>query len=798
MAVAVCAANVSVSNACGPYFPNAYLVYGQEYTILDLPEPSFYHEVSKILAKRPHMENSWDDEYKTEWERTLDADVADLDDALKTNGVDDATRSNLTSKYLELRTSMAPPPAEDAYAYTDPESEDPAGGEDNEAATPDEFPQAEIDLSPYAELLTAIPQEFALYVKGAAKFRAGDSASAAEAWKAILAMPEDQRKYRSTWAAYMLGRVALGTNLDEARAQFAQVQTFAQDGYRDSLHLAPYSTGYVAMNELATGNYVPAMKLYAEMISSGPPHEQFVGYNSLRIACDMACGDTIDPAIAADPLCRQIVSAWVMSHPGSPELAAIWSKAIEDAGVTGVLPDADRLAWAAYSAGDMPMAAKWLESASPDAPYAKWVRSKLLMRDGKIDEAIALLRDLAKTFPTSDRWLAQDYEQAYLDDQSPEANIMLNDFLTERTAALSTVRAELGVLLLGRGDYINAFDTLVHSGYWMDAAYIAERVLTVDEVVAYLADHANDADLQQQGQLVYSDEDKMSRYDMIRYVLARRYMRLGRYDEALAQFPPTLKPDAEKLVAALRASASARPMGWGEWISTSVGDWWNSTTTPFIDRPRAEQYFAAAQLVRAKGIELMGTELEPDWQSFYGNFELDGATHHRAFDEQKTPVLEYTWSEGNDQSILEQVNPAFKQAIQATDDEKKRVWDSAPSPNKRFHYRYTAADLMWQCAAQLPKNDPLSLRALYWGGTYLKHRDPQAANKFYKAMVIRNWSMPYAQMADKLRWFPEEEPDEKGNAIPAPKEDDSTSSDSSEATDESVTPEDSGSAGAAP
>ncbi|MBX7259899.1 MAG: hypothetical protein K1Y02_26330, partial [Candidatus Hydrogenedentes bacterium] len=142
-------------------------------------------------------------------------------------------------------------------------------------------------------------------------------------------------------------------------------------------------------------------------------------------------------------------------------------------------------------------------------------------------------------------------------------------------------------------------------------------------------------------------------------------------------------------------------------------------------------------------------------------------------------------------------DPAFKQAIQATDDEKKRVWDSVPSPNKRFHYRYTAADLMWQCAAQLPKNDPLSLRALYWGGTYLKLRDPEAADRFYKAMVMRNWSMPFAQQANKLHWFPIEEPDEMGKAIPVPKEEESVSSDGSEGSDQMTAPESSDTSGEA-
>ncbi|MFA6242920.1 MAG: hypothetical protein WC655_18415 [Candidatus Hydrogenedentales bacterium] len=809
--VVLCAVSLSVSHACGPYFPNSYLVFGQEYTILDLPEASFYHGVSRALGKRPKMEDSWAEGYKTEWERTLDADVADLEEVLKANGVDDAKRADLTAKYLDMRTSMTSPPFEDAsdavvsdatkadvdskyYERRDDEarsadmtgsstpepattdstestepadSTEPAGGEDVYGVVPGEMPQQSIDLKPYSELLAAIPREFSFYVKGAAAYRTGDTETAEKAWNDVLALPEKERHYRTTWATYMLGKIAEGTDLDKAKAYYEQVRTLAQNGFRDSLNLAPYSNGSLASNEFGAGNYVTALKLYADMVTNGPDHEQFIGYNSLRIVCDEVCSkDVIDKAVAADPLCRQIVSAWVASHPSSPELSASWNKAIADAGVTGVLPDADRLAWAAYSAGDMDTAKKWVDAAAPDALYAKWVHSKLLMRDGKIDDAIAILGELAKAFPASERWVHQDSELAYLEDESPESDQMLYDAMTERTSAVSEVRAELGVLLLGRGDYLNAFDTLVHSGYWMDAAYIAERVLTIDELAAYVTDHAGDKELQLQGQPSYSGDGRISRFDMIRYVLARRYMHAGKFEEAIANYPADLKPDAEKLAAELTASSKPRPVGWSEWLSTSLDDWWNKKYTRFYDRPRAEHFYAAAEIVRAKGMELMGTELEPDWTYLSGNFELDGPTYHRAYDEAKTATLEYPWSEGDDQSIIEQVSPNFKQAIQATADEKKRVWDHAPTPNKRFHYRYSAADLMWQCAAQLPGNDPMTLRALYWGGTYLKHRDPEAADRFYKAMVRRNWRMPFAQMADKMRWFPEQEPDENGNAIP--------------------------------
>ena len=45
---------------------------------------------------------------------------------------------------------------------------------------------------------------------------------------------------------------------------------------------------------------------------------------------------------------------------------------------------------------------------------------------------------------------------------------------------------ELGVLSLSRGDFSQALDALLRANFWEDAAYVAERVLTVDELKAYV------------------------------------------------------------------------------------------------------------------------------------------------------------------------------------------------------------------------------------------------------------------------------------------------------------------------
>ena len=43
---------------------------------------------------------------------------------------------------------------------------------------------------------------------------------------------------------------------------------------------------------------------------------------------------------------------------------------------------------------------------------------------------------------------------------------------------------------------------------------------------------------------------------------------------------------------------------------------------------------------------------------------------------------------------------------------------------------------------------------LWQAGTWLKSRDPKAADRFYKALVRRCGTTRLGQEADRLRWFP--------------------------------------------
>jgi hypothetical protein len=125
-------------------------------------------------------------------------------------------------------------------------------------------------------------------------------------------------------------------------------------------------------------------------------------------------------------------------------------------------------------------------------------------------------------------------------------------------------------------------------------------------------------------------------------------------------------------------------------------------------------------------MELMGTELDPDWHLHGGNMTGSLTPEGRAVD---GPMA-------------------------ISEEEVRRTAQSAATPGNRFHYRYVAAELAWQAAELMPNGSDETARVLCIAGSWLKLRDPQAADRFYKALVRRCGKTPLGREADRLRWFP--------------------------------------------
>ncbi len=391
------------------------------------------------------------------------------------------------------------------------------------------------------------PEAVRLYTAGAVDYRADDSAAARERFEAVLALPAAEARERAVWAAYMVGRIALlGDDAAATAGAFARTRAIAAAGAPDPLGLALASYGEEARMHLrearaiatdeaevpadASAAYGAAMSravaLYALQAAAGSQR----GLLSLRIVAEELLKDrTRIDAVIADPVTRNLLVAYVLAlvgdepptdavgYDGGPRLDAGSDRrvtpnaalirlveAIERAGLKDVR-GADRIAALAYRTGRLDLAGR--AANLEDTALSHWVRAKFAVRRGDLDAAAAAYAAAAKAFPASPRVLDE--------------------------AAGQLLSGERGVLSLARGEYREALRFLVAGPhpFWGDAAYVAERVLTVDELKQMLA-----PDIVRGGPVATTPETLAS----LRDLLARRLMREGRYREAL----PFFKDDA--------------------------------------------------------------------------------------------------------------------------------------------------------------------------------------------------------------------------------------------------------------
>ncbi|HEX9943169.1 MAG TPA: hypothetical protein VGG03_14205 [Thermoanaerobaculia bacterium] len=484
----------------------------------------------------------------------------------------------------------------------------------------------------------------------------------------------------------MLGKANLRDDPKAAIRWFERTRELAAEGFPDPLGLAAASLGWQARAELSLKRPAQALTLYFQQMKAGDPS----AVDSLRLTVAKLLNDPRAlEAVAGSDEARPILTAYVISRwdrvdgEGAldPAPARKWLDAIRTANPRNVA-DADRLAWVAYRAGDFAAAEEWLRRAPGDKPMTHWIQAKLLMRAGKLAEAERLL-GLAGRFLPKDPGPNHNPFQAYENQVQPA--------LSPRS------EGERGAVRLAEKDYTGALYALLDGGYWTDAAYIAERVLTTDELRAYvdkawpaaLASHRPD-DYGDGWEIIYGGMITPSKKRMaytLRYLVGRRLVREGRYQEAETYLPTVLRLPLGMLARSVAAGSDTR--------------------RPAAER--AQALFRAACVTRHHGLELLGTELEPDWFMYAGQFEHDSFAQARA--------------------------SAKFQRLGPTKEERDRAARSLMEPVKRFHYRYRGADLARSAADLLPDGSPEKARILATAGNWLEGRDPEAARPFFDAIL---------------------------------------------------------------
>ena len=587
--------------------------------------------------------------------------------------------------------------------------------------------------------------EFADYHRGAFAFRKGKEhwAEARQAWEKLLARPAEERHYRTVWATFMIGKVLLKSGDAEAVKWFQRTRALVQEGFADSLGMAADSYGWEARSEWKQGHPEKAAPLFLTQLALGdesavislkaliPDREPVEGM--LNYGAEPAADATPDPAAerarqdqelqqlrvaVKDPLLRRLITMHILAtaidpffseNTGRPSVKRTerWLATIREAKITKT-DDAEYLGWIAYGDGKYDQAAHWLELSSGNTPAALWLKAKLQRRAGKLDDAV---KSMAQA------WDVIRQDDAYTGWKSPGAEADADEsglFQSEQGGFGfgQSAGGDLGGLRLARSEFVGALDAFLKGNLWSDAAFIAERVLTADELKQYVDQQPPDEN---------KKEGKTGDSDTLRYLLGRRLVREDRYAEAAPYLPKQYQKVLDVYVKALKDGANA--------------------ALPKPERARA--WFTAAWIARYDGMEIMGTEGAPDAFMSGGSFEEPDLARDRV----SGTFTRVTYDNNGEHP---QKLPI---ALKPSEKEKQRLAKKPVQPDVRFHYRVIAGALAARAAELLPDNSDELADVLNEAGSWTKDRDQKAAGHYYEMIERRCAKTSIGRAVLAKHWF---------------------------------------------
>jgi tetratricopeptide (TPR) repeat protein len=341
---------------------------------------------------------------------------------------------------------------------------------------------------------------------------------------------------------------------------------------------------------------------------------------------------------------------FVDSYEEQTSTAVAPLKAIEQHGGRNNAPA--WLAAGAYRLGQFGMAESLLGLASTDAIdpnswqrnsyIGHWVRSKLLLRRGRAEDAKRELQHAERAAPPGVQSSWESDEGSVYD-------------------PVQRIRSERAIYELQQGQPVAAMSTLWPNAavQWEDVAYVAERLLTIEQLQTFV----------QQLSLDDKMAGKPSPAARLNALLGRRLMRAGRYDEALPHLSAHIEPARRYATARKAAERATHP----------------------LDRAAAlfEAHLVLAE--PAHGLHVIGTEVGPDWVVYEGNNigpSLDDEDVFPSFD------AEDDWRPRYHKEMMEERS---HDARWLGPHERELSAQARPSL-LRYHYRYVASELAEQAA----------------------------------------------------------------------------------------------------
>ena len=159
--------------------------------------------------------------------------------------------------------------------------------------------------------------EFTIYLAGRSLAESRNLPGARATWHALLAMPPADRVWRSTWAAFKIGRSYQDDDPAEAIRWFRLTRELAAEGFADSLGLANSSIGWEACAELDLHHHPRAIRLYLEHKAAGDPTSVeslgFASRRALRVPMETLVEYARDPVMR--PVITDSAESLIYSYP---------------------------------------------------------------------------------------------------------------------------------------------------------------------------------------------------------------------------------------------------------------------------------------------------------------------------------------------------------------------------------------------------------------------------------------------------------------------------------------------------
>lgn len=518
-------------------------------------------------------------------------------------------------------------------------------------------------------------------------------------------------------AHFILGLYWLEKDNDKAIEHFDRIQEKHQQGMPDPENCLAQSQGWRTRILYLDRNYFDALKGYVEGFIDGYEDRVSILWTLRRI--DNADIEELQ-RLAADPVLSRVMTTYLLDYGLRKRelkrrdnflqdwLPLVWDSPYLAKEEEWLLVGAWRLGW-------KERCRERLEQSGLDSMVSNFLRARFSIEDGDEEQAIQSYQR-ALEFEKE-----RDEEVRGRTTGARDGGTIIVNMDSGRGYGPSGLRLELGALYLKRDQYPEALEQFLYVTEG-DSAMLAERILTTEELIQFakqlVVENVMESD---DREVKYEIQVKRDRAAWLYHLLARRLAREGQWDESIVWFQRAQTVMEKQRYSRIKFNGLRQD-------AQKVADWYKELESGMEDEQRAVVLWNLAQKLRHCGLELMGTELHPDYVIHGGSF----------------PYLFYYFSE------IFHSNGRFPLSDQTV----QRIENSVSKPNSRFHYRYIAADYGWQAAQLLPNNDVRTAFILWESGTWLKYLNPKQADRFYKSLVTRNRNTEIGKEADLLRWFP--------------------------------------------